>query len=126
MSVRTITSSSNYLEKLVKLIPAEIIGAYLAIQNLVLNETEVRDAVLWISIAILFLLIPFYLKRTQSIRSLSQILVTMISFLVWVYAIGGIILFPDQPPVIATAVLILWTAAIPVLPISSGSKKGEG
>lgn len=111
---RKIESSSTFEEKLVKLIPIEIIGAYVAIQNLVIGRIR-PEIGLGVSAAFLTALIPFYLRRFQSVESKSQIIVSMISFIIWSFSIS-VIHFSDMiiNPAWASILIILWTVTVPL------------
>ena len=111
-----IRPSASYLDRLVQLIPAEIVAAHLAVQGLVVNNLEVRNLALEVSAGVLLLVLPLYLWRLHGIRSWLQILLTMGSFVVWVSAVS----FPvytrlSMDPVWASIALILWTTVIPAL-----------
>ena len=118
---RRITSESTYVEKLVKLIPGEIIAAYLAILGIVQPHLDYRFPVLIISIIVLLLLIPYYLRAHNRVTSWRNILITMVSFLVWVVNLGGP--FEDIPGFeswLGSILIILWTLAAPVLAQEEG------
>ena len=113
---RNIEYQSTYAEKLVKLIPAEIVAAYLAIQNLVLTKPEIREDTLYVAAGILVLMIPFYLKVIHDVTSWLQISMTVVSFLVWAFSVSVLFLKKiDMDPVWGSVILILWTTAIPVM-----------
>lgn len=118
--VRRIEQGNTYEEKLVKLIPAEIVAAFIAIQDLVLNKPNIREMVIFISAIALGILIPFYLWKIHSIRSPGQIVVTVISFFVWVFSISAIFINSIHiDPTWGSVVLILWTMIVPILPFNS-------
>lgn len=111
---RQIQPAASYQDKLTKLIPGEVIAAYLAIQNLVMGEPAIRDAVLLASAAILLFVIPFYLRKVHQVSSVAQIVVTAISFLVWVFSVS-VVFITAVPihPLWGSVVLILWTTIVP-------------
>ena len=112
---RSILSTNDYRARLLKLIPSEIIAAYLAIQGLVSENLDVRQPVLLFTSVFLFLLIPFYLRRVFSVKSWGQVIVTMLSFVVWVFSLGGpFLIYSWYNPVIGSVGLILWTLTVPV------------
>ena len=119
---RTITADHTYLDRLVQLIPAEIIAAHLAVQDLVVNQILVRERALEVSAGFLFVLIPFYLWFAHEVRSKLQIALTMGSFVIWVMAVS--LPFYQRPgldPVWGSVALILWTTAIPAIPMEDGT-----
>ena len=60
---RTIDSHTTYLERVAQLIPAEVVAAHLTIQGLVYSQIRIRDIAIEVSAVVLFLLLPFYLRR---------------------------------------------------------------
>lgn len=114
--VRAIDQTSDYRDKLIKLIPSEIIGAFITIQGLcaAANTSEVP---LQISASILFLILPLYLWFVFGVRSKLHLFFTEISFCVWIYNVAGQWVVPQvYHPVAGPIVLIFWTLLIPLIP----------
>ena len=112
----TIAPAGSYLDRLVQLIPAEIVAAHLAVQGLVVNRTDVRDLALEISAGILLVFLPLYLWRLHGVRSTLKILLTMGSFVVWVGAVSSPVYTRwIVDPTWGSIALILWTTVMPVL-----------
>jgi uncharacterized membrane-anchored protein len=108
---REIQVKDDFRDKLIKLIPAEIVAAYLALQA---HLMQFGDAVIWSVIGILFLLTFFYLRRFGKVKNWWQLIFSSLSFLVWVYSIAPqAILGKLYNPQLATIVLVLWTLLIP-------------
>ncbi|MCD4814236.1 hypothetical protein K8S19_11160 [bacterium] len=111
---REIKDVQNYQDRLLKLIPTEIIGAYLFLQGVVPTE-HARWGTTVIAL-ILCIMTPFYLKRIQNVNRISQRVVTTISFIVWVYSLGGpFFLWGVYEAWIGSALLVLWTMTVPLL-----------
>ena len=116
----TVRPNGSYLDRLVQLIPTEIVAAYLAVHGIVATrEDAVRDLILEVSAGVLLLVLPLYLWRLHGVRSGFQILLTMGSFVVWVAAVS-IPLYTrwSLDPVWGSIALILWTTVIPVFLIA--------
>ena len=114
---REIGGSSDYADKLLKLIPTEIIGAYLAIEGMASTNPSIQFRVLVISCLALIVLIPFYLWFLFGVRRKLQLVVTMISFIVWVFSIGGPFLhFTWYLPIYGAITLVFWTLVVPLIP----------
>jgi hypothetical protein len=101
--------------------PTEIIAAYLALhgifqgQAIILGERNVTGIVGWTVFFVLLVLTPIYLVKIHNVREKKQLILTSISFAVWVYTLGG----PFQmsgwyQPQIASCILVLWTLLIPL------------
>lgn len=123
---RTIRPNQQYKDKLLKLIPSEIVAAYMVIHGILhgpvaqahtiqIGQTDLTAPVAWIVFAVLFVLTPVYLARIHHVTRISQLALTTASFAVWVYTLGG----PFQlagwyHPQIASVLLVLWTLIIPL------------
>jgi hypothetical protein len=123
MAGREITPENDFKDRLVKLIPAEFIAAYLTINNLVQGNDE--KSLFWtqvIAIAVMFAVLPFYQLRVLNIRGFGQNAATCGAFLLWVASIGSPLnsdvfrdaVFPYQP-LHGTVAMVLWTLVAPVL-----------
>jgi len=112
---REIKETTEYIARLLKLIPSEIVAAYLAIEGIVSTQPAIQNKVLtWVCV-FLFILIPFHLWYVFKVRKVLQIVVTMISFVVWIFSIGGPFLqYPWYLQVYGAVVLILWTITVPL------------
>lgn len=111
---RGITTGNDYQTKLVKLIPAEFVAAYLTIDNIV-PAGPLREWLLSFAVVVLLLALPSYLRRISKVQGVAQILVTCGSFLVWIYSLGGPFNEWDlfiKP--LAGVILILWTTLLPL------------
>lgn len=112
---REIKDTNEYRERLLKLLPSEIIAAYLAIEGIVATQPAIRNQVLTWACVFLFILIPFYLWFLFKIKKVLQIIVTMISFAVWIFSIGGPFLqCPWYLQVYGAVLLVLWTLTVPL------------
>lgn len=118
---RAIKPDQDYKSKLLKLIPTEIIAAYMAVhgifqgQVIQLGDADVTHLVGWSVFFVLLVLTPLYLTRIHHVRGKMQLVLTTLSFVVWVYTLGG----PFQmagwyQAQIASCVLVLWTLIVPL------------
>ena len=123
---RTIRPNQEYKDKLLKLIPSEIIAAYMVIhgilqghviqgQTIEIGGTDITAHVAWIVFAVLFILTPIYLAKIHNVAKIGQLALTTASFAIWVYTLGG----PFQiaglyHPQVASIILVLWTLVIPL------------
>ena len=115
---RNIESNSNYQDKLLKLIPAEIVAAYVALDGIAGTIPAQRFKFLIVAICILLVINYFYLLKLHKVKSKLQIFITEISFLVWIFSLGGPFLdFLWYNSAWGSAVVILWTLVIPLFPI---------
>ncbi len=110
----------DYLDRLYKIIPAEMTAAYLAISTLLTDTTnpEAHATTLLIFAVFLMLLTPLYLWRLAGVRNMAQILVSTVSFPIWAAAISTSLLtlmFDFITPEIITVVMVGWVLVTPLL-----------
>jgi hypothetical protein len=114
---RAISPTSTYMDKLVKLIPAEWVSAYVAIKGILDSTPSDVRIMYWAIIVVLLILLPLYLRRVLRVASKMQIFVTTASFVIWVFSLGGdhVGALSWYEPYQGSVVLILWTLAVPIL-----------
>lgn len=111
---REIKEAQRYRDRLLKLIPSEIVAAYMVLSGIIPLDSA-KWGTLIVSI-ILLVLVPFYLKRIQNVQRTSQLTVTTISFVVWVYSLGGPFeVWGLYKPWIGSVILVLWTLIMPLV-----------
>jgi hypothetical protein len=120
--------AEDYLGRLAKYIPAEIVGLYLATSGTVPPgaDGKPRYSILWIVFAINFLLVPLYFwfatSRGENKPLWSQVILATIAFPVWVFAIGGpFTSFPWYESWIGSIILTFVTFAVGVYKPRPGS-----
>ena len=128
---RAIKPEQDYKSKLLKLIPTEIIAAYMVIhgifqgQVIQVGEKDLTHVVGWSVFAALLVLTPLYLVKIHSVKSKAQVILTTLSFPVWVYTIGGPFKMAGwYQPQIASCILVVWTLIIPLVIVTEN--KGVG
>lgn len=113
---REIKNNTKYQDALVKIIPSEIVAAFMVIDGLITGDEPYVNWLNIIVFAILLILIPLYLVFIYKIWDPLQILFTTLSFPVWVYWLGGPFkVWGIHYPQIASILLILWTLLIPLI-----------
>jgi small-conductance mechanosensitive channel len=82
---------NDYKDRLVKLIPTEIITAYVTLRGLIngAGEQGNRQLLTWIVFGILVILNPVYLFYVTEVKKAGQIVFSSIAFVLWVMVIGG-------------------------------------
>jgi len=87
------SSQEDYLGRLVKYVPTEIVGLYLAVNGVLPKAEPPSFTALWWVFGICWVLTPVYLwfaTRDAQKRPLPlQVGLASIAFPVWVFAIGG-------------------------------------
>jgi hypothetical protein len=115
----------DYLERVAKYVPVEIIAAYMTIRGFVPAHGASGALPAWAEIALyaaLVALTPLYLLRVvgEAPRRATQIAISTVSFVVWSYAIGGpffwgalsaVVHAEVVLPALAGALVVLWSLA---------------
>jgi hypothetical protein len=121
---REVADQNPYQDKLLKLIPTEIVGAYMFLSGVVSGGPEAAaattstldDNLIFVVFFALLALTPLYLWRVSNVQNVVQIIVTTISYVVWVYTLGGpFSVWGVYSPAAGSVFLVIWTLAMPLL-----------
>lgn len=113
----------GYFDRLLKYIPADVVGLWLTGSGLVQSQADnqTRIGLLWM-LFVVGLVFSFFWTRKQTAEAQKstawqQILLSCGSFLVWVFAIGGPFAeLSFYKPLYGSLLLLIYTSAIPLLP----------
>jgi hypothetical protein len=122
----------KYTDRLVRLVPAEIVGLYLAGRTAITSKfvTGVapdRNAILtertsWLLWSIICLVLVFFVRcwaTSDSARKVppewGAVGIAIVSFVVWVYSFGDVfrVAFNIWDPLLATFLVLGWTFIVP-------------
>lgn len=112
------TSVDTYFDKVIKYIPADIVGAWVAVTGLISSDGGApKPLLLWIAFgAGTVLTLLWTLKQTSVPKkkpAITQALVSTGSFIVWVFALGGpFATLGFYRPLYGSLLLIFYTLAI--------------
>lgn len=117
------TKIDGYFDRLLKYIPADVVGLWLTGSGLIKTSPDdlSRVGLLWL-LFILGLVFSFFWTRKQTAESHKpiawrQIFLSCGSFFVWVFAIGGPFAeLTFYKPLYGSLLLLIYTTAIPLLP----------
>lgn len=115
-------ATNNYLEKIAKLIPSEVIAGYLAMVGFVpLVGAEIREYVLWGIFGLCQVLTPVYL-RTQAIAGRPMrmhLIVSSVAFAVWAFVTTGDKLVPSfYDAALASITLVAFSLVSAIIPMN--------
>ena len=84
-------NQDGYFNRLFKYIPAELVAGYIFVLGVVKQLTDAGEIRIfqWLLFIIFCILTPLYLWRVQKVLKLQQHLISLFSFVVWVFALGG-------------------------------------
>ena len=121
---RAIEQENSFLQVLLKLIPSEVIAVFIFVQG-------VMPRVLLPHLVIALLLVcitPLYLYWAGGVRSRQQLVISTLSLIVWIYAMGvGPLRFVRPPwyePWHGAVALALWTL-IPPMVLTRAQERGR-
>jgi hypothetical protein len=110
---REVKTNQDYKSKLLKLIPSEIVAAYLVIEGIIPEERKYIGTL--VLSAVLLIMVPLYLRKVYKVRRLGQHIFVMLAFVVWVYSLGGPFRYWNiWEAWIGSSLLILYTLTIPL------------
>jgi hypothetical protein len=108
---------NDYKDRLVKLIPSEIITAYVTLKGLIngAGEQGNKQLLLWIVFGILVIMNPLYLYYVTNVKKTGQIVFSSIAFVLWVLVIGGTFntILGFSAAYIGSILLVIYTLFIP-------------
>jgi len=108
---------NDYKDRLVKLIPSEIITAYVTLKALIngAGEQGNRQLLTWIVFGILVVLNPLYLYYVTNVKKAGQIVFSSFAFVLWVMVIGGTFttVLGYSAEYLGSIMLVVYTLLIP-------------
>lgn len=108
----------SYIDRLIKLIPSEVIAFYLILDRYLQHAPEdvLWFDLRWVALLLGVVAVPFYLKVAEGVHRNEQLLISATSFVVWVYAIGGpFAMHGWYAPWLAASVLLVFTFFLPLV-----------
>jgi hypothetical protein len=119
-SVPAAPAPDQWFEQLIKYIPAEAVSLYLALDGLVRSiDMGAVERQVWLGAALLLSMILewLYLKRVWRVSRNSQIAVSTLAMLTYVFALGGVFsTFAFYKPWQGTMALVVTTAFLALFP----------
>lgn len=118
-ALNTTPDPDRYVSMIIKLIPVEIVSVYQAAYHIIDSSKyeDEKQVLQWVTFVALLLITPFYLKKVAQITSNKQIVFCTISFVVWVFSLGGP--FTDigaiSPQFLGAVFLPVYTLLIPLV-----------
>jgi hypothetical protein len=116
-----VPNADEYSDRLIKYIPGEIVSVYLFVSGVLVTARgqitpETLNYLQWGLCAFLFIMTPVYLSRVQAVKKKQQWAIVMISFVIWVFTLGGpFAQFSWYHPVYGAVLLPLYTFTIAIV-----------
>jgi len=84
-----IPKPDEYLSRLIKYIPTEIIALFVFIHPLLPTNDPDIQLYNWVLFFFCVIVTPFYLYRLQKVIKATQLTISTLACVIWVFAIGG-------------------------------------
>jgi len=115
----------TYFDKVVKYIPADIVGAWVAVTGLVSSARDVpRQTILWVAFGIGLILTAWWTLKQAAAPGrpapVTQVIISTGAFAVWVFALGGPFQFVPGREVYGSLLLILYTLVVALIDPKEG------
>ncbi|MBL0911740.1 MAG: hypothetical protein IBJ09_05155 [Bacteroidia bacterium] len=120
----------KYTDKLIKLIPAEIVSVYLGIYTTIKSTSygaDDKQLLQWIVFSLILILTPVYLYKMAGVTKWGQIVCSMFAFVLWAFSFGGpagdqkVLQHEFTVQFLVSLLLPLYTLIIPMIYGSSSS-----
>jgi hypothetical protein len=84
-------TKDGYFDRLFKYIPAELVAGYIFVSGAASGLTDQSESLIlkWILFSVFCVLTPLYLWKVQKVIRIQQHIISLLSFAVWCFALGG-------------------------------------
>ena len=108
-------AKDQYLDRLLKYIPAEIVALYVFVLGIMqkLAGTGEAKVIQWIVFVVFCIFTWIYLCRILKVSKIQQLIISVVAFIIWVFALGGpFALYNWYNPVYGQILLPIFTFGI--------------
>ncbi|MCP4351752.1 MAG: hypothetical protein GY795_40325 [Desulfobacterales bacterium] len=110
------TQPDKYTDRLLKYIPSEIIALYLSLDSIIRSSQKIGVVIYWGVFIAGIVMTYLYLYRVAKVHKQKQLLISVASFCVWVFALGGpFVHLSWYDPVYGGLLLPIFTFLIPII-----------
>lgn len=106
-----------YFDRLLKYIPAEVVACYIFVMGLIerLGAPREKSIFHWVVFSVFCFITFFYLRKILHVRKVQQLAISLVAFVVWVFALGGpFTLFSWYNPLYGAILLPVYTLVIAI------------
>jgi hypothetical protein len=108
--------TDKYTSRLLKYIPAEVIALYITLDAMIRSSDQIQAGVYWAVFLFGILGTYLYLWRVQKVNKQNQLLISVVAYCVWVFALGGpFVLLNWYEPIYGGLLLPIFTFLIPII-----------
>ena len=116
---RAIKEDDPKINKLLKLMPSEVVMTYLTVHGIVRTSLPAEtagvldDILLWASAVVLTALCPLWLCKMSGVKKASHLVLATIAFWLWLLCTGGpFVLYTDKGQLVGSIVLPIWSIVL--------------
>ena len=113
---------AEYSKRLLKNIPSEIVGAYIAINGMLASNPQNPNWLSWIIFISLLILCPFWLRFGQNVKQTWQLVMSTVAFVIWAMTVPGAFDIVPYAASVGGALLIIHSGIIAPM-VSKNSPK---
>ena len=118
VSAQTSEVFKDYLDRLMKMIPGEVIGLYLIGSGFIPEDQHV-GLLIWSIICLIGVVAVRAYGTTDSEKNLppqwSVVIISSVAFVIWIYLLGGAFkLYGLHVPFIGSLLVLAWTFFVPI------------
>jgi hypothetical protein len=108
----TTQDEEEYSKRLLKNIPSEIVGVYLALTGMLAANAQTPNWVYWIIFGALLAVCPLWLRYGQNVKTTWQLVMSTAAFVIWAMTIPGAFDIVPYAATIGGALLIIHSGLI--------------
>jgi hypothetical protein len=114
--ITTPSNADKYSDRLLKYIPSEIIVLYLSLDTTIRSAGKTDALLYWFIFIAGAVFTYLYLYRVQKVKKQVQLILSVVAFCIWVFAIGGPFSYLSwYDPIYGGILLPIFTFAIPII-----------
>lgn len=113
---RAINKADNYLSQVLKYIPTEIVMTYISIEGILRSAYKGKEHILLYVAIAMMIITPLWLWRVSRVNSRAQLVLSTLSFIMWLFAMGGPFTYMKwYEPALGAIALPLFTLLAPII-----------
>ena len=111
---RPINQNDTYRERLLKHLPTETLGTFMAANGVIMSMDSPPGWMLWVVFIICLGLTPLWLIYGQGVKSVAQNVLAAVAFVLWVMTLSGgpFGVIPGYPPLLGSVLLIIFSGIV--------------
>ena len=108
--------TDSYSDKIIKYLPGEAVALYITAIGLITSAGDQIpvDTLTWVVFAGVLVMLPLYLWFGQNVKSLVQVIITVVAYVLWILTLGGpFALYSWYHPIYGSLGVLFFTFIVP-------------